>query len=51
MGAYQQQHRTELAIGEMQPLCDGTFKRRSVEEGEENVDIYEVMCYELVDEV
>ena len=51
MGAYQQQHRTELAIGKMQPLCDGTFKRRSVEEGEENVDIYEVMCYELVDEV
>jgi len=35
----------------VQPLCDGKFKRRLVEEGEENVDIGEVVCCELVDEV
>jgi len=51
MGAHQQQHRTELAIGEVQSLFDGSFERRSVQEREEDVEVGEIVVDELGDEV
>jgi len=35
----------------MQPICDSSLESWLVEEGKENVDVAEVVFYELVDEV
>ena len=51
MCTYQKQDRTELAIGEMQPLLDGSFERRPMQEREEDVEVGEIVVDELGDEV
>ena len=51
MCTYQKQDRTELAIGKVQPLFDGSFERRPMQEREEDVEVGEIVVDELGDEV
>lgn len=46
-GAYHQHHRAEVPIDLVKPFLDRTNERRAVEDGKDDIEVFEVPIYQV----